>query len=682
MGYKNKVKKFAAIQPAVTQAIFKAGGVSGQLQEYQAIVPVISTIHDTEIVSYPDLPQYGQSDPLLAYNFYTSNNYLNGSPTGEGYTEYVNKNFIIYVQYNKISNIPNISGFYNITEDYRYSFPYVIPPWELGENLNAIGDYADYIYVNTFIVLDNSNDGEISPTNPRTVLVNTIPVVPFDIDFVRLQKGQTYNDESVYNNIFKGKTMAYSFASFYLGLGTNVIAKKYPTIMSQTDFRALPIWAVNSSGDFLGQYTIFRSVDELSLSFKNWGFPYTFDYDSAFNKNVSDFPDYVPDGAPQNPTGGGDGDGDNSSDNITFPRPADVFSPSAIGGYNTLFMTPAEFEQFVKILWKPVVKSLSDVLSVYFNQQPLTDAVINMYYVPFDLVSQFDFSGTKTVQRNDLTIAWSETPFSASLQVANIARELRGGGEYDLTEYYGSFLDYSPYTSVDIWLPYIGYKPLDVDKVMGKKISLKWFVDIVNGSLTCVIFANGQPINTYTGQIGIDLAITGKDYAAKTRRFVDNVAGIVSSVNKGVSATASGLGAIATGGAGGAAGAAGAASAEMSAGAVSGILSSVGGSIMGGAGNVAQGLMQQPTTTHYGTVDGENWLLMPQTAHLKITRTITATPADYIELRGYPASYTGTVGGFSGFLLADSLKMSAPAGATDEEISAINSALLNEGVII
>ena len=103
---------------------------------------------------------------------------------------------------------------------------------------------------------------------------------------------------------------------------------------------------------------------------------------------------------------------------------------------------------------------------------------------------------------------------------------------------------------------------------------------------------------------------------------------------------------------------------------------------MGGAGNVAQALMQQPTTTHYGTVDGENWLLMPQTAHLKITRTITATPADYIELRGYPASYTGTVGGFSGFLLADSLKMSAPAGATDDEIAAIRTAILTEGVII
>lgn len=682
MGYKNKSKKFAAIQPAATQALFKAGGVSGQLQTFQAIVPVISTIHDTELVSYPSLLQYGQTQPLLAYNFGTSNAALNLASTGEAYSAYVDKKFIVYVQYDKVSNIQNISGFYNVTEDYRYSFPYVIPPWEKGENLNAIGDYSDYIYVKSFIVLDNTNDGEISSSNPRATLSNTIPVVPFDIDFVRLQTWQTYDDNSINNNIFKGKTMAYSFTNFYMLQGTENIPLKYPCIVSQTDFRALPIWAVNANGAYLGTYVMFRSVDELSLSLKNWGFPYTFDYDSAFNKNVSEFPDYVPDGAPENPTGGGDGDGDNSSDNITFPRPVDVFSPSAIGGYNTLFMSPAEFEQFVNILWKPVVKSLSDALSVYFNQQPLTDAVINMYYVPFDLLSQFDFSGTKTSQRSDLTLAWSETPFSASLQVANIARELSGGGEYELTEYYGSFLDYSPYTSVDIWLPYIGYKPLDVDKVMGKKITLKWFVDIVNGGLTCVIFANGQPINTYTGQIGIDLAITGKDYAAKIRRVVDNVAGVVSSVNKGVSAAASGLGAIATGGASGAAGAAGAASAEMSAGAVSGILSSVGGSILGGAGNVAQALMQQPTTTQYGTVDGENWLLMPQTAHLKITRTITATPADYIELRGYPASYTGTVGGFSGFLLADSVKMSAPAGATDEEISAINSALLNEGVII
>lgn len=681
MAYKNKSKNFLKIQPAATKALFKAGGVSGQLQPFGALVPVISTIHDTELISYPSLPQYGQTQPLLAYNFGTNNQQLNLASTGEGYSAYLDKKFIVYVQYDKISNIPNISGFYDIVEDYRYQFIYIQPPWEKAENLNSVSDFADYIYVKSFIVLDNTNDGEISSTNPRATLANTIPVVPVTIDSVRLQTWQNYDDNSAYNNIFKGKTMAYSFTNFYMSQGTENIPLKYPCIVSHQDFRALPVWTVNASGAFLGTYTIFRNVDELSLSLKNWGFPYTFDYDSAFNKNVSDFPDYVPDGQPDNPTGGGDGDGDNSSDSISFPAPIDVFSPSALGGYNTLFMSPAEFEQFVKILWTPVIKSLGDVLSVYFNQQPLTESVINMYYVPFDLKTQLDFSGTKTEQRADLTLAWSDTPFAARLLVSNVSRELMGGGELDLNEYYGSFLDYSPYTSVDIWLPYIGYKSLDVDKVMGKKISLKWFVDIVNGGLTCVIFANGQPINTYTGQIGIDLAITGRDYATKMRRVVDNIGGLVGSVNKGVSAAANGIGSMVAGGAG-----AGAAGAEVSAAggasAAGSILSSVGGSVVGGAGNVAQALMQQQTTTHYGTVDGENWLLMPQVAHLKITRTISATPADYIELRGYPASYTGTVGGFSGFLLADSLNMSAPAGATDDEIAAIRSAILNEGVII
>lgn len=676
--YKAKLSLFENIPATMQKHCAAAVQVSGLPSGFSYLIPYISNFTNTRLVQFSS---YGLGNSDVNVNVTNSpggNPYYYGtSGVNYGYTEIENeKPFIVFVEYGYIKDLTNISVFKSIGVNFEINYPLLVPPWEFDGGQIDPAEQGDYLYIKNITVLDNSNDGNISATNQRTVMSNLMPAIIADITDTKFLKSSGYSDYGWY----KGR-WAFVFNQLYRVPYGYEAASFAAMPASAPQLRIIRALGYNSSNQFVAGYTIFRNVSELQQSLNNWGFPYTFDYDSAYTKNQSDFPDYVPNGQKDNPTGGGDGDGDNSSDNITFPRPVDVFSPSAIGGYNTLFMTPAEFEQFVKILWTPVVKSLSDTLSVYFNQQPLTDAVINMYYVPFDLKTQFDFSGTKTAQRNDLTLAWSETPFSASLQVANITRELMGGGELDLNEYYGSFLDYSPYTSVDIWLPYIGYKPLDVDKVMGKKITLKWFVDIVNGGLTCVIFANGQPINTYTGQIGIDLAITGRDYATKIRRVVDNIGSLVGSVNKGVSAAANGIGTMVAGGAG-----AGAAGAEVSAAggasAAGSILSSVGGSVLGGAGNVAQALMQQPTTTHYGTVDGENWLLMPQTAHLKITRTITATPADYIELRGYPASYTGTVGGFSGFLLADSLNMSAPAGATDDEIAAIRSAILNEGVII
>ena len=673
--YKAKLSLFENIPATMQKHCATAIQVSGMPSTYHYLIPFMSDFTNTRLVQFTN---YGLGNSDINTSSPNNAGYYGTSGVDYGFTEIDNeKPFIVFVEYGYIKDLTNISVFKSIGVNFDINYPTIVPPWEFDGGQIDPATQGDYLYIKNITVLDNSNDGNISATNQRAVMSNLMPAVLATITDTKLLKPSGYVDYGY----FKGAKWGFVFNQLYRAPYNYDAASFAAMPASAPQLRIIRALGYNSSNQFVAGYTIFRNVSELQQSLNNWGFPYTFDYDSAYTKNISDFPDYVPNGQKDNPTGGGDGDGDNSSDSISFPSPVDVFSPSALGGYNTLFMSPAEFEQFVKILWTPVIKSLGDALSVYFNQQPLTESVINMYYVPFDLKTQLDFSGTKTQQRADLTLAWSDTPFAARLLVANVSRELMGGGELDLNEYYGSFLDYSPYTSVDIWLPYIGYKSLDVDKVMGKKISLKWFVDIVNGGLTCVIFANGQPINTYTGQIGIDLAITGRDYATKIRRVVDNIGGLVGSVNKGVSAAASGIGAIAAGGAG-----AGAAGAEVSAAggasAAGSILSSVGGSVLGGAGNVAQALMQQPTTTHYGTVDGENWLLMPQVAHLKITRTISATPADYIELRGYPASYTGTVGGFSGFLLADSLNMSAPAGATDDEIAAIRSAILNEGVII
>lgn len=673
--YKAKLSLFENIPATMQKHCATAIQVSGMPAGSQYLIPFMSDFTNTRLVQFD---QYGLQNSDI--NTCPSTASFYGAGVNVGFSEIDNeKSFIVFVEYGYIKDLTNISVFKSIGVNFEINPPSIVPPWEFDGGQLDPAEQGDYLYIKNITVLDNSNDGNISATNQRSVMQNLMPAILATITDTKLLRSSGYVDYGY----FKGAKWGFVFNQLYRAPYNYEAASFAAMPASAPQLRIIRALGYNSSNQFVAGYTIFRNVSELQQSLNNWGFPYTFDYDSAYTKNMSDFPDYVPNGQKDNPTGGGDGDGDNSSDSISFPSPVDVFSPSALGGYNTLFMSPAEFEQFVKILWTPVIKSLGDALSVYFNQQPLTESVINMYYVPFDLKTQLDFSGTKTQQRADLTLAWSDTPFTARLLVSNVSRELMGGGELDVNEYYGSFLDYSPYTSVDIWLPYIGYKPLDVDKVMGKKITLKWFVDVVNGGLTCVILANGQPINTYTGQIGIDLAITGRDYATKIRRVVDNIGGLVGSVNKGVSAAASGIGAIAAGGAGaGAAGAGAEVSAAGGASAAGSILSSVGGSVLGGAGNVAQALMQQPTTTHYGTVDGENWLLMPQVAHLKITRTITATPADYIELRGYPASYTGTVGGFSGFLLADSLNMSAPAGATDDEIAAIRSAILNEGVII
>ena len=125
---------------------------------------------------------------------------------------------------------------------------------------------------------------------------------------------------------------------------------------------------------------------------------------------------------------------------------------------------------------------------------------------------------------------------------------------------------------------------------MSKTISVKYYVDFIDGLATAVIFADGQPINTYTGQLGIDLAVTGRDNAAKLRQTVDAVMTAATGVNKSVSGIMTGAAQAAAGNVGGTLGA----------------VSGVGGNIAGGVAALAQTALQQPSTVIYGTAGGEN----------------------------------------------------------------------------
>ena len=63
-------------------------------------------------------------------------------------------------------------------------------------------------------------------------------------------------------------------------------------------------------------------------------------------------------------------------------------------------------------------------------------------------------------------------------------------GTLECSEIWGSALDYAPYTRALLYLPFIGYVPIDINKIMGTTISIKYHVDIVTGD--CVAFVQSD----------------------------------------------------------------------------------------------------------------------------------------------------------------------------------------------
>lgn len=86
-------------------------------------------------------------------------------------------------------------------------------------------------------------------------------------------------------------------------------------------------------------------------------------------------------------------------------------------------------------------------------------------------------------------------------------------GSILINEHYHNFLDYTPYTNVILYLPYIGFKELDTTLVMNKTIQVIYTVDAITGGCLAQVYVNNIRLYEFTGNVGIDIPITASNRA-------------------------------------------------------------------------------------------------------------------------------------------------------------------------
>ena len=115
-------------------------------------------------------------------------------------------------------------------------------------------------------------------------------------------------------------------------------------------------------------------------------------------------------------------------------------------------------------------------------------------------------------------------------------------GSASVSKKYNNFLDYSPYTNIWIFLPFIGMRQLDANKYMGRTLKVVYKVDIITGSCCACIYASNSSgkyllIDTYNGSCGIDIPISAQNRSAVESAWIR--AGLTSAIgflpnNKGI----------------------------------------------------------------------------------------------------------------------------------------------------
>lgn len=244
-------------------------------------------------------------------------------------------------------------------------------------------------------------------------------------------------------------------------------------------------------------------------------------------------------------------------------------------------------------------------------------------------------------------------------------------GKIAIPKHYNNFLDYSPYTKIELYLPYIDFVTLDTNLVMGKTISIDYVVDYFSGKCTAFISVEetvgGATISNIImerdGTIGVEVAIGGGRGADIARNMLRL------GIGAGMGAIAMGAGAVSMG-AGKTAG---------SVGSVSGAVSMSAGylgnttvnAIQAGQAHITKGGSAQPVINFYA----------PQNCYLVITRPNVVTPSTYNHDFGRPSGKTATLGSLTGFTVVDSIHVEGLSTATSDEIKEVER-LLKQGVIL
>lgn len=226
-------------------------------------------------------------------------------------------------------------------------------------------------------------------------------------------------------------------------------------------------------------------------------------------------------------------------------------------------------------------------------------------------------------------------------------------GTYPITRYFNNALDFSPYTTIELFLPFIGRVKLPTDFVMGKTIGVTYHMDCLTGGCCAFITTTTDGvIQCEGGSCLIQLPISAKTGVGARDA-------ISAAMGAGLS----------FGMAGGMAHKSGAAAG-----------STFMGGISGGISQTFEAFSAKDSYTSFGGLSLANGYLGLSNPILYIHRPIDATPQHYNNYIGYAASTERTLTGLSGFTRVQSIQLGI-AGASREDLEEIEM-LLKEGVIL
>lgn len=357
------------------------------------------------------------------------------------------------------------------------------------------------------------------------------------------------------------------------------------------------------------------------------------------------------------------------------------FTSSDIIDFPVLPEVSANTAGFVS-LWSPTNNQLLTLAGYLWNKDLLTsefwkklianpiELVFGLSIVPIDLTDYID--GTYSV-----VVGWIDTKIL--MRHLNTQWITVDCGEIDLEETWGSYLDYDPFTKLEIYLPFCGIHPLKIDDFMPGKISLSYNIDLMTGSCVAMVKStkasdHGDVLDSvvyqFMGNCATQIPITAQQFADAVRSAISIAASIGSMVATGVGGAAASAGALMGGSA---------ETADKRAAHSTAIKAHTATSLINTGASAAENVMNiKPSIERSGAIGFSGSLLGVRTPYIILTRPRMARPDSQNSYTGYPSFMTEELGDLSGLTIVQAIHLEG-IPATADEINEIES-LLKGGV--
>lgn len=276
------------------------------------------------------------------------------------------------------------------------------------------------------------------------------------------------------------------------------------------------------------------------------------------------------------------------------------------------------------------------------------DFIVSIYYVPFD-VSNFYDTTTERVWLGQYDTQHNYTQ----------CKETKSSGQRmvlvntTIDYVYGDWRDLD-FFKYDLFLPYVGFVPLDPQIYVGHELKVELAFDVMTHNIRYYLFSDGTVIDRIDGSVGYAIPITGTDMVNKANQ---NLSGAMNLVKAGSDI---GLGA-----------------AQMSKGALTTGFSNVTDGVMGTIGGLKD-MAQYPKQIIKGDISASMNIFDINYVYLKITEKQSIYPAEIRQVYNNPSYVCCNLSELSGYCeLADVQLVSS---CTEREYNEIIQ-LLKEGVI-